>query len=438
MTIRLLLLFEKEWDSGGLAPIVRAGELEVFTEGFDLFSFPDNARLITFDAWRFVDRMVAKYRGRIDAVLSGDEQFGTLIGAIIAERLGLPGPDARSIARAQHKFLCRTIQREATPEATIAAAPLPLALGDPRVRDPRVLSASVREIGLEFPLFVKPIKATFSVLARRVANAEELERHLSFSWYERLIIDRLVAPYAAIAARLLELPCDPTRMLLETPVEGRMVNLDGYAFAGDIRIIGMVDEIMYSRPVAGAEHFLRFDYPSKQPAAVRARLIDAATRVLRAIGFTNGFFCIEFFVTADGGVRFIEINPRLAVQFVGMYRDVEGLDIHRMMIAIATGRDPRGVPKLPVRAAVAASFVFRRFDGQPAPPARPEGVAWLKANHPSAELTTYHKHGGGLAREYKWLGSHRYALLNMSARDETSLFDAFAEACARLGWPCER
>lgn len=430
------MLFQKEWDDAGLASMQRAGELEVFVEGFDLFSFPDNTRLLTFDAWRFIDRMCKKYRGRIDAVLSGDEQFGTLIGAVIAERLGLPGPDARSIARAQHKQLCRVIQRESTPSASVAAAPLPFALADPRVRDPAAVAAAVAGIGLAFPLFIKPVKATFSVLARRVENATELARHLTFSWFERLVIDRLVAPYAAIAQRLIELPCDPTRMLLETPIDGMMVNVDGYAFQGEIRIIGMVDELMYPNEAGGTKHFLRFDYPSGIGGPVREKLALAATTVLRKIGFSNGFFCCEFFVTADGEVRFIEINPRLAVQFVGIYRDVEGLDIYRMMIAIASGRNPNTVPRVPAIGGAAASFVFRRFDGLPAPAARAEGVAWLKHHHPTAELTTYHKSGGGLAREYKWLGSHRYALLNMSAPDRPRLFSEFETACAQLGWPC--
>ena len=42
---------------------------------------------------------------------------------------------------------------------------------------------------LPFPLFVKPVKATFSVLARRVDSFAELRRHLRFGWFERLVAE---------------------------------------------------------------------------------------------------------------------------------------------------------------------------------------------------------------------------------------------------------
>lgn len=434
---RILVLFEKEWDAGGLAPLVNAREIEVFHEGFDLFRFPENARLLAFDAWRFIDRICAKYRGRIDGVISGDEQFGALIAAIVAERLGLPGNDPRAIARAQHKLLLRRIQREATPAAAVRCAPLPFALDDPRVRDPGVLQAALGTIGRDFPLFVKPVKATYSVLARRIERAADLASHCRFGAFERLVIAKLVAPYAAMAARYIEMPCDPTALVVEDCVEGHQLNLDGYAVGGDIRIAGLVDEWMYAGRAGGARHFLRFGYPSAAPDEIRERVIALSTRLLRAIGFRQGFFNVELFLTPDGDLRFIEINPRLAVQFVGLYRDVAGLDVHRMMVAMATGRDPDEVPRLPRRASVGASFVFRRFDGRGAPPPEPSGVDWLRRHHPTAELTTYAKRGKSLAREYKWLGSHRYGVLNLSAADDATLERAYTEACERLGWPAE-
>jgi ATP-grasp domain len=435
--LRVLLLFEKEWDAGGFKPLVQSGELQLFNEGFDLFRMPENVKLLTFDAWRFVDRMCAKYRGRIDGVLSGDEQFGALLAAIIAERLGLAGNDAASIARAQHKYLLRQIQQKVAPEAAVAAAPLPFTLTERRARDPQVIASGFKSIGRTFPAFVKPIKATFSVLARHVATAEELAQHVTFGTLERLIIGRLVRPYANLASRLIEMPCDPARLLVEEAIEGHQINVDGYAHKGDIRFLGFVDEWMYPNAAGGAKHFLRFDYPSKISPSLGSHVKELVERVLRATGFRHGFFNCELFVQTDGGVKFIEINPRLAVQFVAMYRDVEGIDVYRMMAALARGTDPAAEPRLPKIAGAAASFVFRRFDGATAPQPKAGAQEWLAERHPSAELTMYHKRGNDLAREYKWLGSHRYALLNMSGRDEATLHYDYAEACARLGWPCE-
>jgi hypothetical protein len=434
---RVLMLFEKEWAGSGFAPLVRCGEVEVFTEGFDLFSFPSNARLLTFDPWRFIERLCDRYRGRVDAVMSNDEQFGCLLAAVVAQRLGLPGNDPVAIARAQHKLLLRNLLAERLPGTQVRAAGLPLDIDDPRIGragGADVMAEAVRSAGFEFPLFVKPIKATFSVLARKVDSAQEMTRHLTFEAFERLIIRRLVAPYHAVASRFIDQPCHPTRMILEEPVEAAQINVDGYAFKGDIRILGIVDECMYPGHAAGAKHFLRFAYPTALGPALRDQAEHLVREVMRTIGFRNGFFNCELFVLPDGRLQVVEINPRLAEQFVGIYRDVEGLDIFRMMVAIARGQDPAEVPMLHPRAGTAASFVFRRFDGAPAPAPAHGAMAWLREHFPHAQLTTYHKRGVGLRREYKWLGSHRYALLNLSAADEPTLHADFTRICARLGW----
>src|SRR5260370_1251329 len=48
---------------------------------------------------------------------------------------------------------------------------------------------------LPYPLFVKPVKAASSVLARRVDRAAELISHLEFGPWEKHIIRRLVKPF---------------------------------------------------------------------------------------------------------------------------------------------------------------------------------------------------------------------------------------------------
>ncbi len=107
-----------------------------------------------------------------------------------------------------------------------------------------------------------------------------------------------------------------------------------------------------------------------------------------------------------------------------------------MLLELAQGRDPAQLPRAQPTAAVAASFVWRSFDGaMPPPPADRAALAWLAQRHPDALLYQFHKRGHGLRREYKWLGSHRYATLNLGAPDEASLRARYEEICARLGWP---
>src|SRR5258707_5076111 len=91
MTRRILVLFPDEWDRAAARDPRYRDRFEFFYEGFDLFSFPDNARLFTFDALAFVERLVRRYRDRrLDAVVTSDEQFGPFLASLVAQRLGLP------------------------------------------------------------------------------------------------------------------------------------------------------------------------------------------------------------------------------------------------------------------------------------------------------------------------------------------------------------
>src|SRR5947209_20248465 len=109
MKRRILFLFPDEWDRAAAHDPRLASRFEFRFEGFDLFSFPDNARLFTFDALRFVERLVRKYRGTgVEAVVTTDEQFGPFIASLVARRLGLPATPLDAVLAIQHKFYARS------------------------------------------------------------------------------------------------------------------------------------------------------------------------------------------------------------------------------------------------------------------------------------------------------------------------------------------
>jgi hypothetical protein len=62
MKRRILVLFPDEWDRAAAHDPRYRDRFEFRFEGFDLFSFPDNARLFTFDALKFVERVVGGAR----------------------------------------------------------------------------------------------------------------------------------------------------------------------------------------------------------------------------------------------------------------------------------------------------------------------------------------------------------------------------------------
>ena len=416
---RILVLFPKEWDKPELERSA-CGEYEFVSAGFDLFRFPSNAQLFTFNVMRFIDRLAARFRReRIDGIFSNNEYFGALTAAVLARRLGLPGTPPAVLITAQHKYYARLVQQRIAPEAVPRFAVFPYTLRDPEA------------LGLSYPFYVKPVRATFSVLARRIENAGEFRRHLTFSALETLIIKRLVKPFNDLMPRYTDHALDAHHLIAEEPLSGLQVNIDGYARNGQIRFIGMADALMFP----GSDAFMRFEYPSQVPDETRSRMYALATRVLAGMGYTHGFFNMEVYWRPDTGeIKIIEINPRLASQLAGLYRRVEGYKPHRMLLELCTGEEP-SFEREPTGSTHAASFVFRKFDGQPlkSEPSA-ERIRQVRALYPDADLMLYLKRGTSLAREMKWLGSYRYALLNISGASEEDLFQRYREIRGMLAF----
>jgi ATP-grasp domain len=414
---RVGLLFNYDWDADAFG--ARADRDRFDHAG----SFPSNARLIGFNLDRFASRVAARARARDwRAVLSHHEQFGALAAALVAERLGLPGTAPEAVLACQHKLHTRAVLERIAPEANLDHAELDAEYGGPIPR------------GIVYPQFVKPVKAAFSVLARHVADHAELHRHTRFSWRELWVIRRLVEPFERIARARLPGAGSAHRMLLEEPLDAPQYNLDGYMHEGRIHLLGVVDEVMYP----GTQAFMRFDYPSRLAPSVQQRAARVAEAFLREVGFTHGFFNMEFFHDPSSDrLAVIEFNPRLASQLADLYKRVDGLDAHAMSLALALGDDPRAVPRFRPRAGAASSFVFRTFDAAARVPAEPNAAQRreLGAQFPDALVFAFPKQGHSLERDFKWLGSHRYGILHLGGRDARDLRECCERACALLGWP---
>jgi len=416
---RVLLLFGADWDGQLVPRYERSGRYLFHQHGFDLFSFPSNARLMWFDLWRFVQRMVKRYRGRVDAVFSSNEQFGALAAALVARELGLPGADPEALLCSQHKYEARLRLRQFAPDLCpdFKLVPYTLTLDEARA--------------LRYPLFVKPVKATFSVLARRCDDPEELVAHLRFRPWEKHIIKRLIEPHNQALERFPRFSVGSHNLVVEDVLEGRQINVDGFAHGGRVHLLGITDEVMYP----GTMSFMRFAYPGKTDPALAARVQDAAERVVRGYGLAHGFFNLEFFVDdrADS-LKLIEVNPRLAAQLAQFYEWVLGIDTYELGFAMALGR-PLPFSSAP-RFGAAGSFVWRSFDATSCPRTpTPDDLAWLAREYPEARLEIYPKRGGSLRRDLKWLGSHRWAVLNMPGHDEADLRARYERICRRLCWP---
>jgi hypothetical protein len=421
MTRRILVLFPDEWDRAATRDPRHRGRLEFIHEGFDLFSFPDNARLFTFDALAFVERLARRYAGAgIDAVVTSDEQFGPFIASLVAERLGLPHTPVESILTLQHKYYARQAFERIAPESNARTALIRRDFGR---------RGSPGDVPLPFPFYVKPAKAAFSVLARRVDCFEELFAHTRFGWFENAIIERLVRPFAQVMRAHSDLTEDPYSMVCEEILPGAQVTANGFARDGRVTMLGTVDSIMYP----GTDQFQRFQYPSSHPRETLERVDELAARLIQGVGFTHGMFNVEMRIDPASGLpRVIEINPRAAGQFYDLFERVDGYSAFDAMIDLHAGREPV-VRRREGRARCAASFVLRDLAGAGLGrwPRAAEILA-LQQRNPDAHVMIYAKRGADLAREMKWLGSYRYAVFNVGAPSTEALLARLRRFVAQI------
>jgi hypothetical protein len=352
---RCLVLFNYDWDELGFSRW--ATDFPTDSAGFDLFSFPSNVHLVNFNLQRFVDRLARQGGAGRLAGRHLEPRTVRCAGRSHAGRAhGLAGnAGAVPCSPVSTSFTPGSVLETVAPEANTPFALLSSHYGEPVPHD------------LTYPIFVKPIKAAFSVLARVVHNRDELAELTRFSVWELWIIRHLVEPFERIVRARLPEAGSAHRMLLEEPVNALQYNLDGYVFAGEVRPLGIVESVMYP----GTQAFMRFGYPCQLAEAGRARALDVARRFLQPwVLPTACSTWNSFYDAATDRLTVIEFNPRMASQFSDLYLRVDGIDLHRVGLELAFGRDPALLPRAAASAGAAASFVYRSFDPGPARHAR--------------------------------------------------------------------
>ena len=418
---RTLVLFNYDWDESGFARAA-SGTSTLDTAGFDLFTFPSNANLAWFNIERFVNRLARRAKSaQWQGVVSHHEQFGALAAAMLAERMGWPGTPVNAVLACQHKLHARRVMQEVCPEVNTRFALLDTEYGGD-VPD-----------GLTYPLFVKPVKAAFSVLAKVVHSRDELHAHTRFGAWELWVIRHLVEPFERVFRQRLGSTQSAHRMMVEDVVDAAQFNLDGFVWNGQASMFGVVDAVMYP----GTQAFMRWDFPSDLPTAVQQRALQVAQTFLSAVGFSYGMFNMEFFYNAvTDSLTVIEFNPRMASQFSDLYIRVSGVDLHACSLAMAHGEHPDTVPRTDPTAGAASSLVYRTFSPlQPCTMPRADQLANFVANFPDGLLFPFPKDKGSIARDFKWLGSYRYGIVHLGGHDSTDLHRRADAASAMLGWP---
>ena len=117
---------------------------------------------------------------------------------------------------------------------------------------------------------------------------------------------------------------------------------------------------------------------------------------------------------------------------MNLYERVDGYNSYDILFALAVGETPV-IKKGEGPFQTAASFVFRHFQ-KPQRQKKPSihAVKQALASYPDANVMFYFKQGASLEREFKWLGSYRYAVLNLGGLNRTDLFKRFRLLCQQL------
>jgi biotin carboxylase len=350
----------------------------------------------------------------IAAVVSTDDYPGSALAAVLAKELGLPGPDPSVSLICQHKYMSRVAQVRIVPEAVPAFWPIDVAEHAPLPN------------GIMFPVFAKPMKSFFSIGAQRIDSAAELAE-AKRRWAK---LDDFFLPLERLLEREAGIEIGTTRLIAEGVLKGDQVTVEGYAYGGEVVILGVVDSIFFPGTLA----FSRFEYPSALPEEVQERMADIARRVMGGFGFDNGLFNIEMMYDArDDRISIIEINPRMASQFADLYEKVDGTNSYEVLLDIGIGVTP--TPKRrqgPYQ--FAASSVLRTFqDCLVAALPSQEQLAELEQLYPDIRVEVHATAGRKLSDELQDGTSFRYGIVNLGGSDRADVLQRFEACHERLG-----
>jgi biotin carboxylase len=414
---RLLGLFETSWDRPQLEQCRDAweGRVEI--------AFPaptDSDCAADFDVLALVEQAASGALGRIDGVFSASDYPGATAAAAIATRLGLPGARPECVLRASHKYYSRRAQREVAPEAV------------PRFA--LVRPGAKARLPFPFPVFVKPVKGSYSVLARKVSKPSELEDYLASPEVREFTNDYL-GIFNRLVAAFTRFEFDGRWLLVEELLSGRLVTVEGFVCAGDVTLLGVVDSVLHAQG-----SFARFDYPSSLPAEVQARMGELAARIVRRLGLDWTPFNIEMTWEPESDrIAIVEVNPRLCGQFADLYQKVDGHNGYAIALALARGEAPKPV-RGGGRYALASSHPLRVLEPvrvQRAP--GPEDLAAAAALVPETLVWSECRTGDALADFSRGEdgASFRYGIVNLGADSHAERAERIDAVTARLGYAFE-
>ncbi|RDD61041.1 ATP-grasp domain-containing protein [Ferruginivarius sediminum] len=286
---------------------------------------------------------------RPDAIIAYWDFPSSFLLPLLRAEYGLSGPSLEAVLRCEDKYWSRVLQSRVQPELV------------PRFQafDP-FDDGAVAGIELPFPFWVKPIKAHSSHLGFKIHDRKELARAVEII---RRGIDVFAVPFNDFLRRA-KVPAEIARIdgyhcLAEEIIsQGSQCTLEGYALSDTVEIYGIVDSVRTGRHRSS---FARYQYPSRLPGHVTARMTAAAERLIRFLEFCNGPFNVEFYWDkARDDIKLLEINARISKSHCPLFYLVDGATHQQVAVRVALGESP-DMPHRAGRYGVAGKFMLRHF-----------------------------------------------------------------------------
>lgn len=308
---------------------------------------PDES--IDFDAlYERAHAQIAAMDPLPDAIVGHLDFPVTSLVALLNRDFGLKGASPEAVAKCEHKYWMRELQRELFPDNTPAVTPVnPFKPNEAQETVP------------DFPFWLKPVKGHSSKLGFLVRDAAGLDKALHAC---RRFIHQHGEPFNRFLARLdPEAGCPEDvngnfAVAEELISADRLFTLEGLVEDGETRIVGAVESL---KGGGAGVSFSRYQYPSDIPDDTVEKSREIAGKLLDHLGFDNGPFNAEFFYDEEtGALRLLEINPRLSKSHSPLFHIVDGATHHRQAILLALGEEIE-MPARKGHSPVAAKFMIR-------------------------------------------------------------------------------
>jgi len=389
--------------------------------GYDEAVRPPSEK-ISFDGLvETAEQRLDAYEGEVAGIIGYFDFPTSSVVPVLAKREGLPSPTLEAVAKCEHKYWARLHQRRVAPECVP-----PFCAVDPFGSDP------IGAIDLNYPFWIKPIKAHSSYLGYKIEAPEDLEAALPVI---RRKINTLGDAFNEFMSRVAAPPevagIGGLHCIAEEIISaGRQCTLEGYVWHGQVVVYGIVDSLRSGRH---GSSFSRYQYPTILESAVTDRMTGVITDVMEEIAYDHGAFNAEFFWEEDtDALWLLEVNARISKSHCPLFKLVDGVSHHKVLVDLALDRKPQ-LPHREGNHSVAAKFMIRRSqDGIVRSVPHEEDLQRLREEFPDAMVRVLVSEEQRLAH-LPFQDSYTFELaeLFLGGRDEDDLLGKY-ERCLEL------